>query len=215
MPSRYSIHASGSPLRLSPAIPLLLVTTLAGLTVTSPIGKAAVLEAQYNPSTGNITMNAVDGSGQPLTIPVRSFWFLTNPPRLTGDTANMPAGSDAAFSTTNDQDGIYGVGSEINAANFTQNALFTDTWNLGNVAASGMSLSDITASFTTDPDFTPGGEAIPGGYLYFVVGDTDYSVGTITVVPEPTQIALTAAGLACWLAAGIRQSARRCSKAFK
>ncbi len=179
------------------------------------IGQGATLEARYDPDTGNITMIAVDGNGDPVSMAVLAFQFLSPPPteKLTGEAANIPSGAN--FSISNDSSGgVYSqAGSEIYATNFPQSdALFNDSWNLGNVAMKGMSLSDVTASFTTSGASTPGGQPVAGSYLYWVVGASGYSVAAITVVPEPTGAALTAGGLCCVAAARrtFRRGRRKC-----
>jgi hypothetical protein len=173
------------------------------------------LVARYNPDSGNMRMVAVDSNGDPTTIAVQSFWFLTNPPRLsTSVSATLPPGVNLALSTVNTDNGVYGQGSEINAVNFNAVSLFNDEWDLGFIVNNGLSQSDVASSFTTDASFTPGGSSVPGGFLYLVVGDGAYTVGSVQVVPEPTGGLLGIVGTACLLAARVKRR-RRSGNAFK
>lgn len=72
--------------------------------------------------------------------------------------------------------------------------LFDGTWNLGNVAAVGLTLEQIVAGFTTDPDVSPGFEPIPGHFLYQVQGNNNFFAGQITAVPEPSSVVLAVSG---------------------
>lgn len=184
------------------------VRVLAGflsLLVAPLVCKAATLQALYDPATGNITMQAVDGNGDPTTLGIKGFQFLSPTQQLGGATVTFPSapvGSGTYIKTSNTDFGVFGVDSEIYAVDSNQVALFDSSWDLGDVAAANMTQQDLVANFTTDGPSTPGGSAVAGGYLYWVVGDAGYTLGTLVAVPEPStmRLALLATcGLLCRL----------------
>jgi hypothetical protein len=170
-------------------------------------------EARYDPVTGNISMQAVDDNGDPTSLAINGFQFLSETNMLSGDTALFPpapVGSGIYFKTSNRDFGVFGLDSEIYAIDSNQVAIFDGTWDLGDVAATNMTQADLLTNFTTDADSTPGGSAVAGGYLYWVVGDAGYTLGSIVAVPEPATFSvgfIAAVGLAMWH--GLRSRRRR------
>jgi hypothetical protein len=160
-------------------------------------------EARYDPVTGNISMQAVDDNGDPTSLAINGFQFLSETNMLSGDTALFPpapVGSGIYFKTSNRDFGVFGLDSEIYAIDSNQVAIFDGTWDLGDVAATNMTQADLLTNFTTDADSTPGGSAVAGGYLYWVVGDAGYTLGSIIAVPEPATLGLAVlavCGLLC------------------
>jgi MYXO-CTERM domain-containing protein len=76
------------------------------------------------------------------------------------------------------------------------------------VASVGLSQSQIASGFTTDPDVSPGGQAMAGKFLYQVQGDPAFRAGAITAVPEPSTMAFGAVAGLLGLA-GLRRLRRR------
>jgi hypothetical protein len=174
---------------------------------------AAVLEARYDPASGNLSMQAVDGNGDPTSLAIKGFQFLSETNMLSGDTAVFPpapVGSGIYIKTSNDDFGVFGIDSEVYAVDSNQVAIFDGSWDLGDVAAKNMTQADLLTNFTTDAASTPGGSAVAGGYLYWVVGDAGYTLGSIVAVPEPATFSggfIAAVGLATWH--GLRSRKRR------
>jgi len=175
--------------------------------------QALTLEALYSPDTGNITMQAFDTSRTPASLQIATFQFLSPAQLLNGAAASMPASAVSFATVLNTEASSYfnpaRTAAEIYATNFAGSTpLFDSTWNLGNVAGAGLSQSQIAAGFTTDPDVSPGGQALAGKFLYQVQGDPAFRVGTINAVPEPTSLAITSlAGLVGL--SGLRRTFRR------
>jgi hypothetical protein len=127
---------------------------------------------------------------------------------LSGTTASIPSAASSFATVLNTSTSTLvsppSVHAEIYATNFGGSTpLFTGTWSLGAVAAPGLSQVLIDSGFGTDPDVSPGGNSIPGSFLYQVQGDFEFQVGQITAVPEPSSLmllasALAAGGAACW-----------------
>lgn len=171
---------------------------------------APVLSALYDPTTGNITMQATE-NGSPAALSIATFQFLSPDLLLSGSAASIPSGAvsfatvlNTATSTLVDPPSVY---AEIYATNFGGGTpLFSGSWDLGNVAALGLTQSQITLGFATDADVSPGGISFPGAFLYQAQGDFEFQVGQITAVPEPSAWMLLAS--AC-IAGGLRWSRRR------
>jgi hypothetical protein len=174
------------------AISLICLATSGGLA----LGQAVSLEALYSPDTGNITMQAFNADGTAGSLQIATFQFLSPPQFLNGSTAAIPA-SAVSFATVLNTDASTffnpaRTGAEIYATNFAgPTALFSSTWNLGNVASVGLSQSQIASGFTTDPDVSPGGQPLAGKFLYQIQGDPVFRAGAITAVPEPATLAFT------------------------
>jgi len=165
---------------------------------------APMLTALYEPSNGNITMQALSGTA-PASLSIASFQFLSPALRLSGAAASIPTPAVSFFTVLNTSVSTMvnppSAAAEIYATNLGGSTpLFTGSWNLGNVAAVGLTQSQINAGFTTDPEVSPGGLAVAGHFLYQIQGSPDFYAGSITAVPEPSTAPLLAmAGLAAWL----------------
>jgi hypothetical protein len=169
-----------------------------------------LLSALYDPTTGNITMQARE-NGSPAALSIATFQFLSPDLLLSGTAASIPSPAvsfatvlNTATSTLVDPPSVH---AEIYATNFGGGSpLFSGSWDLGNVAALGLTQSQITLGFATDADVSPGGISFPGAFLYQVQGDFEFQVGQITAVPEPSAWMLLAS--AC-VAGGLRWSRRQ------
>ena len=158
-----------------------------------PLLAAPILTALYDPANGNITMQAFE-NGEPASLNIGTFQFVSPALYLSGVAASIPGSANAGFTVLNTSQSTIvnppSVHSEIYATSFpSATALFTGTWNLGNVATVGLTQSQIASGFTTDPDSSPGGVAVPGHFLY-QVQDGDFFTGQITAVPEPSSVFL-------------------------
>jgi hypothetical protein len=171
---------------------------------------APILSAVYDPVTGNITMVATE-NGSPAALSIATFQFLSPDLLLSGSAASIPS-SATSFATVLNTDTSTlvdppSVHAEIYATNFGGGTpLFTGTWDLGNVAALGLTQSQLTLGFATVPDVSPGGLSFPGSFLYQVQGEFEFQVGQIAAVPEPSAWILLASACA---AGGLRWSRRR------
>jgi hypothetical protein len=171
------------------------------LASSSAFGQTVSLEALYSPDTGNITMQAVNPDGSPGSLQIATFQFLSPTQFLDGVVANIPASAVSFFTVLNTDESTYftpaRTNAEIYATNFSGSTpLFDSTWDLGNVASTGLNQSQIVSGFTTDPDVSPGGQALAGKFLYQIQGDSTFYAGDVTAVPEPSTLgAAAAAGL--------------------
>jgi len=162
------------------------------------LGQTAALEAFYLPETGNITMQAVNADGSLGSLQIATFQFLSPSQFLDGVAASIPAGAVSFATVLNTDASTFFTpaltGAEIFATNFAgPTALFDSTWDLGNVASVGLTQSQLVSGFTTDPDVSPGGQALAGKFLYQVQGDSTFYAGELTAVPEPSAVVLIAA----------------------
>jgi hypothetical protein len=182
---------------VTPVIRIAGILAVTGfLSVAAVPGKllaAPVLTALYDPVNGNITMQALD-DGVPAVLDIATFQFLSPAHYLSGETTLIPASASSGFTVLNTSTSFVvdppSVHAEIYATNLGSGTpLFTSTWNLGNVAALGLTQAQIIAGFTTDPDSTPGEQPVPGHFLYQVQGG-GFFTGQITAVPEPSGIFL-------------------------
>jgi hypothetical protein len=159
------------------------------------LSASPVLVAIYDPADGNITMQAFE-NGEPASLNIATFQFLSPALYLSGVAASIPGTASAGFTVLNTDESFLvdpeSVHAEIYATNLNigSTPMFAGTWNLGNVAALGLTQEQIVAGFTTDPDVSPGFEPIPGHFLYQVQGDNNFYAGQITAVPEPSSVFL-------------------------
>ena len=177
---------------------------------------APVLNAAYDPANGNITLVSLDDtSGQPVSLSIATFQFISPGLLLSGSAALVPPSAasfatvlNTAVSTAVSPPSVHG---EIYVTNFGGGTpLFTGSWNLGNVAATGLTQSQIGSGFTTtgDPDIIAGGP-YPGRFIYQVQGSPSFFAGQITAVPEPSGIALAALGSLALAANQVRRRLTR------
>jgi len=163
------------------------------LASSSAFGQTVSLEALYSPDTGNITMQAVNQDGSPGSLQIATFQFLSPTQFLDGVVANIPASAVSLFTVLNTDESTYftpaRTSAEIYATSFSApTPLFDSTWDLGNVANTGLNQSQIFSGFTTDPDVSPGGQTLAGKFLYQIQGDSTFYAGDVTAVPEPSAI---------------------------
>ena len=165
------------------------------------VSAAPVLTALYDPTDGNIKMQALD-NGVPANLSIATFQFLSPALYLSGTAASIPAPAASLFTVLNTAVSTMVNPSSVHAEIYATNlgggtALFTGTWDLGDVAATGLTQNQINLGFTTDADVSPGNQPLPGQFLYQVQGDSAFYAGQITAVPEPTTLLLAAT--ACFL----------------
>jgi hypothetical protein len=191
------INSSGEPVMVGSLHRVAGILLLAGLILATGsrdrLSAAPILMAIYDPVDGNITMQAFE-NGEPAGLNIATFQFLSPLLYLSGDAALIPATASAGFTVLNTEESFVvdppSIHAEIYATNLNigSTPMFAGTWNLGNVAALGLSQEQIVAGFTTDPDVSPGFEPIPGHFLYQVQGNSTFFAGQITVVPEPSSV---------------------------
>jgi hypothetical protein len=199
----------------------------AGLSMASSalaitVSGTTILNAYYDPATGNIKLQNTRSGTQSfqifdvLTIGNGSYGPVSGLPSNVGylstGTANLPVGTPNPTQPTN-PNGLNGLYSEA-AAYATGAAVMTlnpypgwspadpigpvgSYWDLGNIAITGMSQADLDARFLSPSDLTPSGLNEFGTFLFsYQTGPTTFSVtipgGVLAVVPEPSTIALAA-----------------------
>ena len=196
---------------------LMASAVVAGVVTPTPI-----LNAYYDPATGNIKLqNTTSGSQSFLSFNVitlgnGSLGALSGQPSnqgfLSTGTFNMPL-PPASFETPpTSLAGINGIYSQIAAANLGSNPIFSlagypgwsetpgnqigpvgSYWDLGNLAIPGMNQAQLDARFLTDPEATGGTEVYGQFNFLYLVGSTPNStVGGVIAIPEPSTIALAA-----------------------
>jgi hypothetical protein len=177
---------------------VLVVLALMPLAVVA----APVLSARYDPADGNITLVGIDDvTSQPVALSIATFQFLSPLQYLSGTAAAVPASAVSFATILNTDESTFfdpaRTGAEIYVTNFGGSTpLFTGSWNLGNVATTGLSPTQLVSGFTTDPDVSPGDAPLPGKFLYQVQGNPTFFAGEITSVPEPSAVGIAvAAGL--------------------
>ena len=187
-------------LRRSMSLGLAWLLAMAGVWPTSPVWATPVVTALYDPANGNLTL-AVLANGAPGTLAVSAFQFLSPAQRLSGSAAAIPPAAIPAFTVLNtDASAIYEPPRQFAEiyANALGGTLFTSTWNLGNVAQTGLTQADLDAGFTSNGDVLA--PAQPGKFLY--ESGANWFAGTIVAVPEPGVGPLVLAGvmaIAAWV----------------
>ena len=196
--------------------------SMASAVVAGVVTPTPILNAYYDPATGNIKLqNTTSGtqgfqSFDVLTIGNGSYGPASGLPSNVGylstGTANLPVGTPNPTQPTN-PNGLNGLYSEA-AAYATGAAVMTlnpfagwspatpigpvgSYWDLGNIAITGMSQADLDLRFLSPSDLTPSGLNEFGTFLFsYQTGPTTFSVtipgGVLAVVPEPSTIALAA-----------------------
>lgn len=144
--------------------------------------------------------NGFAGSAMPAGIPN----VTAGEGGLNGARATLPSASFQTFNAGLNSDGVNGVFSQIYNANVGSSWItfsktspgVSDMLVLGQVAASDWTQANANTVFITDPDLYEG-ELNPG-YFGYTTGDSDLRIGKVQVVnavPEPTSLAVLAAGL--------------------
>jgi hypothetical protein len=174
-----------------------------------PVSAAPVLTALYDPTDGNIKMQALN-NGVPANLSIATFQFLSPALYLSGTAASIPSPAASLFTVLNTAVSTMvdpaSVHAEIYATNLGGGTpLFAGTWDLGDVAATGLTQSQINVGFTTDADVSPGNQPLPGQFLYQVQGDSAFYAGQITAVPEPTTLLLGVSACVVGCLAAVRR----------
>lgn len=187
---------------------------LGGVIVACRAEAEGTLAALYDPATGTIVLETRSTNGDPAPVSVSTFQFLSPARYLSGQAAMIPASAASFFTILNtDASSFFDpalVAAEIYVTNFAgPTPLFTGSWDLGPVAALGLSSSQITAGFTTDPDVSPGGVPLAGSFLYQLQNGVGFQSGSITVVPEPSGMLLAGATATIGFSLLVRRRLRR------
>ena len=196
--------------------------SMASAVVAGVVTPTPILNAYYDPATGNIKLQNTTSGSQSfqsidlLTLGNGSIGPVSGQPSnvgfLTGS-FNLPS---AAFVTPpTNVNGLNGLYSQAAATN-VGSACFSlagypgwsetpgnqigpvgSYWDLGNIAATGMSQANLDARFLTDPELDQSGSSTFGNFLfsYATGGSPAFSVtvnGGVIAVPEPSTIALAA-----------------------
>ena len=196
--------------------------SMASAVVAGVVTPTPILNAYYDPATGNIKLQNTTSGSQSfqsidlLTLGNGSIGPVSGQPSnvgfLTGS-FNLPS---AAFVTPpTNVNGLNGLYSQAAATN-VGSACFSlagypgwsetpgnqigpvgSYWDLGNIAATGMTQGDLNARFLTDPELDQSGSSTFGNFLfsYATGGSPAFSVtvnGGVIAVPEPSTIALAA-----------------------
>jgi len=193
---------------------LMASAVVAGVVTPTPI-----LNAYYDPATGNIKLqNTTSGSQSFLSFDVITLGNgsvgapsgqPSNQGFLSTGTFNMPTASFPTPPTSSA--GINGIYSQMAAANIGSTPIFSlagypgwsetagnqigpvgSYWDLGNLAIPGMNLAQLDARFLTDPEAT-GGTPVYGQFTFlYLIGSTPNAAVGVIGVPEPSTIALAA-----------------------
>ena len=215
-----------------------MVAWVVAVVAVSSAVAAPVVTVYYDPATGNLKLQNTTA----LAVSLRSYDILTlgdgtlgaatpnSQGYLTGSAAAVPAPTPS-FVVSNTEAGLNGQSSQVFAGTLVTTTILTlaahPTWStsnpigpvgsyfdLGNVAATGMSQSQIDSRFITSPDLTPGGVMASGSFLYDYEVSAGQFSGTITgpvtnVVPEPSLAVLGLAALGAVAARGLVRRSRR------
>lgn len=224
---------------LSVAILSLVIVASAAVQASA----ASVLALYYDPDTGNVKLqNTTSGS-----LPVQGFNVITlgdgtlgdpsgrpsNIGWLSGVAANLPAASFTLGNTS--AFGYNGVNSQAYAENVGASMFTLDPyagwseaspigpagtfWDLGNIAATGMTQAELGLRFLTDPELTPPNfdATSYGNFLFtYQVSPGNFSSSTLgdvkslaQPVPEPSTYAMLISAVACggWTLRRKRKSA--------
>lgn len=196
-----------------------------------------IVNVYYNATTGNLTLQNTTAAA----VNLQSYAVLTigngtvgavapgSQGYLTGSAALFPTPTPAFTTSNTSAAGVNGLFSEISALNVSSTVLTLAAypgWNassplgpvgsffsLGNVAALGMTQSDLNNRFVTDPEGSPGGVSAAGQFLFtYETSPGDFSGSTlgdvVAVVPEPGSLGL--AGMGCALVAWLTVRRRNC-----
>ena len=210
---------------LSAVLAIAAGLSMASAVVAGVVTPTPILNAYYDPATGNIKLQNTTSGSQSfqsidlLTLGNGSIGSVSGQPSNVGFLTGSFSLPSAAFVTPpTNPNGLNGLYSQAAATN-VGSACFSLTgypgwsetpgnqigpvgsyWDLGNIAATGMSQSDLNTRFLTDPELDQSGSSTSGNFLFsYATGGTPaFSVtvngGVISVaaIPEPSTIALAA-----------------------
>ena len=203
----------------------------AGLSMASSalaitVSGTTILNAYYDPATGNIKLQNTRSGTQSfqifdvLTIGNGSYGPVSGLPSNVGylstGTANLPPATQQGTQPTNPF-GLNGLYSE--AASYATGVAVMSLdpysgwspatpigpagsyWDLGNIAITGMSQADLDARFVSPSDLTPSGLNEFGTFLFsYQTGPTTFSTtilgGVIAVAPVPEPSTIALAAVA-------------------
>ena len=196
--------------------------SMASAVVAGVVTPTPILNAYYDPATGNIKLQNTTSGSQSfqsidlLTLGNGSIGPVSGQPSNVGFLTGTFTLPPAAFVTPpTNPNGLNGLYSQAAATN-VGSAIFSLTgypgwsetpgnqigpvgsyWDLGNIAATGMTQADLNARFLTDPELDQSGSSTFGNFLfsYATGGSPAFSVtvnGGVIAVPEPSTIALAA-----------------------
>jgi len=177
---------------------------LAALAVCSLAAQAhaatLAFEALYDPANGNISIRPFDSdTGNPWvgTAEFAFFDFQSTAGVFTGAAPNFDPAQATVDTDTRVSNAIL-FGSDFMEASSAA------PYNVGNIAATGLTQGFIDTDFFSDSSSTP---KTPGTFLYSLGLGTPNTIGSVTVtaVPEPSTIVTLAIGGI----AGLGYTARR------
>ncbi len=172
---------------------LALTAVVAGGAATPSAAHATpIVTALYDPTDGNITLSVTE-NGAAASLAVSAFQFLSPAQELSGSAAAIPPAAVSFFTVLNtDFSAIYEPPRQYAEiyANGLGNTLFTTSWDLGNVARTGLTQSDLNAGFLSNGDVLAPAQA--GKFLY--ESNATWFAGDLVAVPEPSFGSLLAAG---------------------
>jgi hypothetical protein len=188
---------------------------------------AGAVNVYYDSATGNLRLQ----NTSPDPVKLRSYDILTlgngdvgeatptNEGYLTGPDANVPSPAPQFTTSNTEEFGVNGKYSQIYAANVNTTPVLTlagyvgwspgsplgpagSFFDLGNVAALGMTQDDLDARFITVPEISPGEVMGFGKFLFdyeITAGDFSGAVfgNVIAFVPEPSTLLLATVMLGC------------------
>jgi hypothetical protein len=189
---------------LSAVLAIAASLSMASAVVAGIITPTPILNAYYDPATGNIKLQNTTSGSQSfqsfdvLTIGNGSYGPVSGRPDNVGflstGTANLPVGTPNPVQPTSPF-GLNGLYSEVAALatgapvmTLSPYAGWSETpgnqigpvgsyWDLGNIAITGMSQADLDARFLSPSDLTPSGLDEFGTFLFsYQTGPTTFSV---------------------------------------
>ncbi len=164
--------------------------------------------AFYDPADGTISLSVLD-QGNPATLNVSAFQFLSPSQYLSGSAAAIPPAAVSFFTVLNtDASAIYEPPRQYAEiyANGLGGTLLTSSWDLGTVAQPGLTQADLNAGFISNGDVLA--PAQPGKFLY--ESNATWFAGDMVAVPEPNfMVGATVAGAVFLITRIKRQICRR------
>jgi len=212
--------------------------SMASAVVAGVVTPTPILNAYYDPATGNIKLqNTTSGSQSFLSFDVLtlgngSIGALSGQPSnqgfLSTGTFNMPTASFPTPPTTSA--GLNGIYSQMAAANIGSTPIFSlagypgwsetpgnqigpvgSYWDLGNLAIPGMNQAQLNARFLTDPEATGGTEVYGQFTFLYLIGSSPNATvgGVISVAAIPEPSTIALAAVAATIGGAGAVSKRR------